>query len=137
VSPGRPAHPVVSPLMGSDGRGGGIFGRGPKKGNARPGPPPTTTFRAGPARTGDLGRGRLPERPALLWKLEGPAGFTSPVVAGGALNVGDRQGTLYAIDPRDGTILWRSEEQGRDICEASKPAAAAAFAIFSNGPPTG
>lgn len=71
----------------------------------------------GPARTGVASEGEpaLPESLPLdlkpLWKKSVGAGFAGPLVANGKVIIFHREGsdmTTEALDPKTGTVLWRS-----------------------------
>lgn len=76
------------------------------------------SFRRGPARTGDLGKERLPRRPEVLWTFKNAKGFGGAVVADGVVYFGDRKGTLFALKADDGSVVWRNEVEGLDVSEA-------------------
>ena len=65
-----------------------------------------TIFRGQPALTG-IAAGKLPDKPALLWRFKtGDAVVSSPVISGGRVFVGSDDENLYALSLADGKKLW-------------------------------
>src|SRR6059058_5341984 len=74
-------------------------------------------FMRGPEHAGDAAEEtlRLPLGLATCVKLD-DAVTTSPAVVGGRVYVVDQMGTVYAIDPKAGRILWKSAPDGERAC---------------------
>ncbi len=71
-----------------------------------------TTFRHDAARSG-LGDKPISAPPALAWRAQlGGSVDVSPVVAGGAVYVGNNHGVLASIDAGSGAIRWRAGLEG-------------------------
>jgi outer membrane protein assembly factor BamB len=87
-------------------------------------------FRGGPARVGDFGAARLPKQADLLWAIEWDTGYGDAVFAADVLYLGDRRGTLWAVNADSGKTLWQDDELGRDSSGA--PLVAGGRVYFSS-----
>jgi len=71
-------------------------------------------FHGNSALTG-LARGKLSDKPALLWRFKtGGAVVSSPAIAGGKVYVGSDDGHVYAISLSGGKKLWAYEVPHKD-----------------------
>ncbi len=75
-------------------------------------------FRGGPARTGDLGPGRLPKRGEVLWRVDIDGGVGNAVVADGVVYLAGGEGSLFAIRADASAILWQDDQPGRRFSAA-------------------
>ena len=82
---------------------------------ARGGDPPhdPSSFRGGPARTGDLGGWKLPAKAEVLWRVDIDRAAGQPVVAAGVVYLADGYSSLFAIKADGSEILRQDDEPGR------------------------
>lgn len=72
-------------------------------------------FRADAARTGNVPGARIPDAVTEAWRIQGfnPGAHTaakgSAAAVGGVVYIGSDDGTLHALDARDGRTLWTAE----------------------------
>ena len=70
-------------------------------------------FRAGPARTGDLGAIKLPAPAQLVLRVDIEKGAGQPVVADGVVYLVGGRSSLFAIKADGSEILWQQDRPGR------------------------
>ena len=106
-------------LAADDPKAGGLSPKAqpPQSARAIVATPPVFLSRGGPERTGSVSGSHLPEHPVVLWTTPLQSFPGEPLLADGVIYVGDLQGTLYAINLADGSILWEFAH-GAQIFEA-------------------
>jgi len=106
--------------------------KGPAFGNVTPvaaGKTDWSQFRGGPVRGGSTDTA-ISSEPKPSWKVSLGGRLTQPVVAAGKLLTADVDcGTVYAIDPTDGSKIWDVTVSGR---VDSPPAIYGGMAIFGS-----
>jgi outer membrane protein assembly factor BamB len=82
-------------------------------------PEPVSTFRGDPQRTGVVTGTHLPDRPSLKVTVETDGDAGQPLVSEGVIYFGIRNlqggggGTVCAVRPKDGSLLWRNDGIGQ------------------------
>ncbi len=77
-----------------------------------------STFRGGPARTGDLGGLGLPARGQLIWRFDFDQGLGDPVVADGIVYVCGSEGSIFAIRADGSALVWQDDRPNRRFADA-------------------
>jgi len=90
-----------------------ILAQAPAFSRAADPPYDASVFRGGPARTGDLGAIKLPDRGEVIWRVDIEKGAGDPVVADGVVYLAGGNSSLFAIRADGSAILWQDDRPGR------------------------